>query len=467
MSTRDDRELVPLAQRGDAMAVGELFSRYWRAARAAAFGVTRDFASAEDAASDGFRDAFATLTSLRDADRFGPWLRTIVVRKALAHRRDRHDALDGAAASIPDPAESIDDAIMRREFQAVVQDAIRRLPDHLRESIALFYFEGYDSDAAARFLDIPAGTLRRRLHDGRAQLRCTVDQILQGAMPMSADRQQQIDRLKAHLEDNHIYEALRGAMALRPVPRELVDTLGRHRAAMRASAPSTEFVQKISARFGTGKRRASDPHHPVGAVARAIRNALPDFTEWTLDVAVSAGRFFDAGTSHKEHLRSMLPPGFAEGRPGSFIRAARGLIYVADGSVESVYDRLKNSPTEEGFLPSREGLRVSDVLDLTWMTAGALDLRAVQDLLDRLVATVLPGIEARFSAYDEPRYRSALQLHLGTLDVRAAQGGVLREWPGRPQAVDAAHLRLFLEPWAWIYGGQSVEFESLFGPEAG
>ncbi|HWB95367.1 MAG TPA: hypothetical protein VG672_01660 [Bryobacteraceae bacterium] len=35
-----DRELVQLAQQGDKGAIGDLFSRYWRAARAAAFGVT-------------------------------------------------------------------------------------------------------------------------------------------------------------------------------------------------------------------------------------------------------------------------------------------------------------------------------------------------------------------------------------------------------------------------------------------
>jgi hypothetical protein len=35
-----DRELVERARRGDGAAIGELFSRDWRAARAAAFGVT-------------------------------------------------------------------------------------------------------------------------------------------------------------------------------------------------------------------------------------------------------------------------------------------------------------------------------------------------------------------------------------------------------------------------------------------
>ena len=55
------------------------------------------------------------------------------------------------------------------------------LPDRLRESMALIYFEGYDSEAAARFLDVPAGTLRRRLHDGRRQLRTPSNRFFKGA----------------------------------------------------------------------------------------------------------------------------------------------------------------------------------------------------------------------------------------------------------------------------------------------
>jgi hypothetical protein len=65
------------------------------------------------------------------------------------------------------------------------------------------------------------------------------------------------------------------------------------------------------------------------------------------------------------------------------------------------------------------------------------------------------------SIYDEPRYRSALQLQGGGLSARFTHGGVLAEWPGRPQGVDAAHLRIFLEPWATVQSGQVVEFDPL------
>ena len=151
--------------------MGELFSRYWRAARAAAFGVTGELASAEDAAAEAFKQALGGLRSLRDPDRFGPWLRTIVVRKARQGRRGSHSTVDDLADELHDRNERPDDALERHQLSVVIQQAMRELPQQLRETMALFYFEGYDSDAAARFLDIPAGTLRRRLHDGRTHLR--------------------------------------------------------------------------------------------------------------------------------------------------------------------------------------------------------------------------------------------------------------------------------------------------------
>ncbi len=106
-------------------------------------------------------------------------------------------------------------------------------------------------------------------------------------------------------------------------------------------------------------------------------------------------------------------------------------------------------------------MRVSDVLDLTWMTGGGLELRSVQDLLERLAAPVLPGTAVRFSTYDEPRYRSALELHLGHEQRRAAVGGVLTQGSGRPDGIDAAHVRVYLEPWATLRCGHAVEFGLL------
>ena len=69
-----EQNWVERAKQGDAAAIAELYRHYWRAARAAAFGVTGDFALAEDAASEAFAAALDNLKQLRDTRRFAPWL---------------------------------------------------------------------------------------------------------------------------------------------------------------------------------------------------------------------------------------------------------------------------------------------------------------------------------------------------------------------------------------------------------
>jgi len=198
----------------------------------------------------------------------------------------------------------------------------------------------------------------------------------------------------------------------------------------------------------------------VGSIAAAIRKALPDFQERPLDAAEAAARYMTFTGEHRDRLQAVLPPGFAEWRPGSFLRATRAIVHVSEsGPVQSVYQLLQGSPDEQTFRAAMSTTRMSDALDLTWMVVGPLELRSVQELLEQLSSAVLPGVQVRFSAYDEPRYRSALQLQVGDVSARAASGGVLAEWPGRPQGVDAAHLRIFLEPWATVKSGQVIEFD--------
>ena len=457
-----------MARQNDLAAIGELFSRYWRAARAAAFGVTGDFASAEDAAAEAFTQALSGIQALRDPDRFGAWLRTIVVRKARLAVQARQATVEVMPDDHANLLEGPDRALERQELAALLHRAVRLLPEALREAVALFYFEGYDSDAAARFLDVPPGTLRRRLHDGRAQLRLVIEDMLQGSTVMREERERQIERFTRLMEGDRVYQALRESLALRPPPVGLIDRLLRRRLASERglreepTAQAVSAVRDIARRFLEPSARTSDPSHPVGSTAIAIQNALPHFQHWAPDAGEAAARFFTFTGDRRDRFDGMLPPGFAEGRPGAFLRATRAcLILDETGSARSVFEQLQASPDEESFRSAGRQMMVSDALDLVWMVAGALDLRAIHDVLERLVTVVLPGAAFRFSSFDEPRYRSGLQLHVGDVAVRAASGGVLGDWPGRPQDVGAAHVRLFLEPWATIRSGRTLDFEKF------
>ncbi len=470
-----DRELVERARQGDGAAIGELFSRYWRAARAAAFGVTGEFASAEDAAAEGFRQAWAGIHSLRDADRFGPWLRRIVVRTARLARRSREAATTGTLDGLPDVAEPPDRVLERLQLAALLQQLVRELPPGLREAVSLFYFEGYDSDTGARFLEIPAGTFRRRLHQGRARLRLAADHILKRTTAMNGERDREIQELRALFEKategdtESVYQAFRASLALRPPPDELITGFMRRRTeSVRQSEPPDgnarfmELVRKTARHLSGPSDRAADPGHPVGRAAAAIRKALPEFQEWTLDVGAAAEQWLTSPGKDRTRLRGILPPGFAEGRPGAFLRASRGLLLTdEEGSVRTTYQLLQDSPDAESFRAGIATARISDVLDFAWLVAEPLELRSVQDLLEQLAMTVVPGVGMRVTHYDEPRYRTALRLHLDPVVSPAAVSGVLAAWHGQPPGVNAAHVRFFLEPWATVQSGQAVDFNHL------
>jgi RNA polymerase sigma factor (sigma-70 family) len=459
MPGQADRDLVERAGRGDNAAVGELFSRYWRAARAAAFGVTGEFASAEDAAAEAFWQALAGMESLRDPDRFGSWLRTITLRKARRALQARPPTVSALPGDLAGGDERPGEALERRELALVVQQAVRELPQALREAVALFYFEGYGSEAAARFLDIPHGTFRRRLHDGRAHLRRAVERALRGSRKMQDKRERQVRRFEAMIANGELYRALRESLALRPPPGELIEPLRRQ---MTSVSGAAEIARETLQRFAQPSHRASDPKHPAGAIAIAIRKALPEFQNWQPDAGEAAAGFLAAAGEAGDHVPPLLPPGFQDGRPGAFLRATRAILFP-DGSerVQGVYELLQRSPDEQNLRAGMKGARLSDTLDLTWMVAGPLELRSVQETLERMAAAVLPGVPVRFSPFDEPRYRSALLLYLGDHSMRAASGGVLAPWRGHPPDAAAAHVRIFLKPWAAAQSGRAVEFDPL------
>jgi RNA polymerase sigma factor (sigma-70 family) len=65
------------------------------------------------------------------------------------------------------PAQLIDD----RSYDADVQDALDALPPDFRVAVVLCDIEGLTYEEIAALLDIKLGTVRSRIHRGRAQLR--------------------------------------------------------------------------------------------------------------------------------------------------------------------------------------------------------------------------------------------------------------------------------------------------------
>lgn len=467
-------EWVERAARGESAAVAELYQRYWRAARAAAYGVTGNLSQAEDAASAAFFTAMESLASLRDPQRFGPWLRTIVIRTAR-HSQTAESRRSGVSSNAPAGTEAPapGERLERRELAALIREAVEGLPAANREAICLYYYEGYDVADAARFLGVPAGTLKRRLHDGRRRLQDAAVRILEGSKPMDPEREQVIQQLQKAaaegLDSEAFYQVLRKAMSLRPVPRELLKEFrDRHLESIKKRgrepllSPEKERLIRESLRqIHEPSERARDPNHPVGAAADAIRESLPEFKPWQVDLsqvdlAAMAQRLFD---NRSGALSYMLPPDFVEQPRCAYVSAERALlIRDDDGSVLKMGELMGKKATQEAFCERmKTGGCMSDVLCLLWKQPEPVELRAIEELLRRLSDQVARGAPVQFRPYEEPKYRAALRMQLGDNPIPAAIGGVLNRWSTLPEGVWAASVGIYLEPWASARSGQVVE----------
>ena len=60
---------------------------------------------------------------------------------------------------------------------ATTIDAVRRLPEHLRDVVLLHYFADLPVDEVARALHRPVGTVKRRLSDARAALALSLEDL--------------------------------------------------------------------------------------------------------------------------------------------------------------------------------------------------------------------------------------------------------------------------------------------------
>lgn len=470
MVEETEQNWVERAKKGEPAAIAELYRRYWRAARAAAFGVTGDFALAEDAASEAFYAALDGLADLRDTRRFAPWLRTIVVRTASRLKTVKLKEKDLEQSDPERRSSAPSTHLEQRELAGLIHEAVSHLSETLREAISLFYFEGYSLKEAAHFLDIPEGTLKRRLHEGRQRLREAAERILEGARPMNAKREQILQQLKdaadEGIQSETFFQAMRQALRLRPVPHEMLrKVMQKHWAEKLKKLPmppaKEHKLREALRRIYSPSERARDSNHPVGAAANAIRSALPEFEPWQIDLSnvdlSQAARQMFEGKG--EAFSFLKPPGFADGSEGTYITASRAwLVRDEEDHFCTSYELMQRKASVKEFKEQMHlRNKFSDTLFLWKKQSETLELRVIEDLLRRLSERVVPETPVRFCPYEEPRYRTGLRMQLGDNPIPAAIGGIHIPWPGLPEGACFASVLIYLEPWAAARSGQIIE----------
>jgi RNA polymerase sigma-70 factor (ECF subfamily) len=167
-----DEYLVVLSQAGSVPALDGLVRRWTpRLLRYAArvLGGANDAAdAAHDVVQDTWIGVLRGLRGLRDPAQFPAWIYGIATRKCADVVRTNKRRRRFAAESANDWEEEVGVA---PEDQIDLATAIRGLPPIHRAVIHLFYREEMSVEEIASILEIPAGTVKSRLHHARESLR--------------------------------------------------------------------------------------------------------------------------------------------------------------------------------------------------------------------------------------------------------------------------------------------------------
>ena len=140
-----------------------------------AFRLTGNQHDAEDLTQEVFVRVFRSLSSYTPGT-FEGWLHRITTNLFLdgARRRQRirfeglgDEVAQRIPGSQPSPAQVFDE----RHFDGDVQAALRSLPPDYRAAVVLCDIEGFSYEEIAATLGVKLGTVRSRIHRGRAQLR--------------------------------------------------------------------------------------------------------------------------------------------------------------------------------------------------------------------------------------------------------------------------------------------------------
>lgn len=144
---------------------------------------------ARDLVQEAFAKALEHASSYDSTRPFDSWLLRILNNVFLdsmrRHSHTRTVSLDAPvsvddsswAELLPGDDPSAADELLKAESLDLLQKALTRLPVAYRSAIALCDIEGLSYDDIAKVMEIPVGTVRSRIHQGRLLLRKAYEEL--------------------------------------------------------------------------------------------------------------------------------------------------------------------------------------------------------------------------------------------------------------------------------------------------
>lgn len=184
---RSDQELIAAALARDTAAFGELVSRYQNRLYGALVHMTGSAEDAKDVAQEAFVLAFQKLATFRGDSQFYSWLFRIAMNASVNFRRKNRSL--GASIEATKERIGLEPTDPRRdtlpgqpmeqlEQQRIVREALSQMTEEFRIPLVMAEMEEMKYEEIADLLKCPIGTVRSRIHRGRAELREKLRRLL-------------------------------------------------------------------------------------------------------------------------------------------------------------------------------------------------------------------------------------------------------------------------------------------------
>ncbi|MBI5093507.1 MAG: sigma-70 family RNA polymerase sigma factor [Candidatus Hydrogenedentes bacterium] len=168
-SSLSDAEAVAQTLSGKPDAFEVLVGRYLPATKAFLLSRTGNAEDAADVAQETFLKAYRALSTLREKEKFGPWLIRIAkntAQRLIATRVRERKAIEG----LPRRDNASNHAAVEEDARAMLLQNVAALPEPLREVLLLHYFAGKSTREIADLLGTSKWGAEKRLQRARRAL---------------------------------------------------------------------------------------------------------------------------------------------------------------------------------------------------------------------------------------------------------------------------------------------------------
>ena len=166
--------------------------------------LTGNWDDARDMVQETLLYAHASLGSLRDPQRFLPWVRAIIYRTYQGHRKKQtrriellnfYISSEGNDPSISTHTILPDQYLYQKELASLLHHSLQSLTERNRRIVELFYLEDWPIRKISDFLKLSTDTIKNRLRNARIQMRKEI-LGMQTLTPMPRLKPQRIARFE-------------------------------------------------------------------------------------------------------------------------------------------------------------------------------------------------------------------------------------------------------------------------------